>query len=220
VERGYYFGPTADPEVLSSVESALSVLADLGAEIVDVRIPELELTTTAAETIVLSEAASVHQASIRQNGALYNPRTRLRLEIGEMVLATDYLRAQALRQRLCRAMKDTYTAHRLDALVGPTLGTLPLPVADLPARRGPSSRTLSLPWLPYTSPFNLTGQPALTVCTGFVSGLPVAMQIAGRPFDEETVLQIGHAYQSATVWHQRLPVAPWGVTANGVTTET
>lgn len=213
IERDYYFGPAAAPEVVASVEAALTVLRELGAEVVEVQVAQLQLATVAAETIVLSEASSVHQASLRESAEKYDPRTRLRLEVGELVLATDYLRAQSLRGQLCRAMKAAFVDHRLDALVGPTLGTLPILLSDLPARRSPSSKTLSLPWLPYTSPFNLTGQPALTVNCGHSGGLPVAMQIVGRPFDEATVLRIGHAYQMATDWHLALPVLPWGVPA-------
>jgi aspartyl-tRNA(Asn)/glutamyl-tRNA(Gln) amidotransferase subunit A len=213
VERDYYFGPSAAAEVVTSVEEALTVLRALGADVVDIDVPQLQLATAAAETIVLSEASSVHQASLRESAEKYDPRTRLRLEVGELVLATDYLRAQSLRGQLCRAMKATFAEHRLDALVGPTLGTLPILLSDLPARRSPSAKTLSLPWLPYTSPFNLTGQPALTVNCGHSDGLPVAMQIVGRPFDEATVLRIGHAYQTATDWHMRLPIMPWGVSS-------
>lgn len=207
VERNYYFSSGA-PEVLEAVEAALSVLTELGAEVVEIRVPELEQATVAAETIVLCEASSAHQASLRRNPDRYDPRTRLRLEVGELILATDYLRAQKLRQQLRHAMKSAFTEHRLDALVGPTLGTLPILIDDLPARRPPSSKTLSLPWLRYTAPFNLTGQPALTVSCGNSAGLPIAMQVVGRPFGEVTVLRIGHAYQQATDWHRQLPIDP------------
>jgi aspartyl-tRNA(Asn)/glutamyl-tRNA(Gln) amidotransferase subunit A len=207
IERAYYFASGA-PEVLEAVETALSVLTKLGAEVVEVRVPELEHATVAAETIILSEASSAHQASLRRSPEQYDPRTRLRLEVGELILATDYLRAQKLRQQLRHAMKSAFGEHRLDALVGPTLGTLPILIDDLPARRPPSAKTLSLPWLPYTAPFNLTGQPALTVNCGTSGGLPIAMQVVGRPFDESTVLRIGHAYQEATDWHRQLPIDP------------
>jgi aspartyl-tRNA(Asn)/glutamyl-tRNA(Gln) amidotransferase subunit A len=128
------------------------------------------------------------------------------LEVGQLILATDYLSAQRVRRQLQLSMRDTFRAKRLDALVGPTLGTLPILVADLPSMRPPSKSTLSLPWLRYTGPFNVTGQPALTVPCGEADGLPIAMQIAGRPWDEITVLKIGHAYQTATDWHKRIPL--------------
>lgn len=212
VDRDYYFGTACDRRVAEAVDEGLRVMRTLGAKVLEVRIRELQLTSSAAETIVLAEASSVHQASLRKNTATYNPRTRLRLEVGELILATDYLRAQRLRRRLQLAMKEVFTRERLDAIVGPTMGSLPIALADLPARREPSSKTLSLPWLPYTSPFNLTGQPALTLNCGYADGLPIAIQIAGRPFDEASVLRIGHAYQTATDWHARLPITPVSAT--------
>jgi aspartyl-tRNA(Asn)/glutamyl-tRNA(Gln) amidotransferase subunit A len=206
VDRDYYFSGVGEPLVLSAVEAAIEVLSGLGAELVEVNVPELEHATTVAETIVLAEAATVHRASVSEHADQYDPRTRLRLEVGQLILATDYLSAQRVRRQLQLSMRDTFRAKRLDALVGPTLGTLPILVADLPSMRPPSKSTLSLPWLRYTGPFNVTGQPALTVPCGEADGLPIAMQIAGRPWDEITVLKIGHAYQTATDWHKRIPL--------------
>ena len=61
----------------------------------------------------------------------------------------------------------------------------------------------------YMRPFNLTGQPALSVCNGFdKAGLPLSLQIVGRPFDEATVLRIGNAYERATSWRERRPQLP------------
>ena len=65
---------------------------------------------------------------------------------------------------------------------------------------------MSLEYTRFTNPFNLTGLPALSVPCGFTTqGLPIGLQIAGRPHDEATVLRVGHSYQQVTEWHRRRP---------------
>jgi Asp-tRNA(Asn)/Glu-tRNA(Gln) amidotransferase A subunit family amidase len=104
-----------------------------------------------------------------------------------------------------------YVEQRLDALVMPTLPRVSMPVADMVI-------PVDLPrYIPFTIPWNLTGQPALTVPCGLSfdgpggtdgPGRPVGLQIVGRPFDEAMVLRIGRAYQEATDWHERRPPLP------------
>ena len=98
--------------------------------------------------------------------------------------------------------------QRVDALALPTLPILPprIDQLDQPIRIGSSDFDASSALLRFTFPFNMTGQPALSLpCSFSTSGLPIGLQLVGRHLDEATLLHIGHAYQQATAWHLRRP---------------
>jgi aspartyl-tRNA(Asn)/glutamyl-tRNA(Gln) amidotransferase subunit A len=124
---------------------------------------------------------------------------RLRLQLGFEVWAVDYLEALESQQELRAEMEKQYA--KIDVLVTPTTAFTATRIEDELAASGRESYIARL-----TRPFNLTGQPAISLPCGFDSqGLPVGLQIAGRPFDEETVLRVAHAYEQATDWHLRRP---------------
>jgi aspartyl-tRNA(Asn)/glutamyl-tRNA(Gln) amidotransferase subunit A len=129
------------------------------------------------------------------------------LEMGELILGTDYLRALQLRRRFKHAMRDVFNEQRLDALVAPTTPVTAFPreeLGPLPLSEGGETPLVSM--LHHCSPFDLTGQPALNVPCGFtLAGLPIGLQIIGRPLQESKIFRIAHAYESATDWHHRSP---------------
>ena len=107
------------------------------------------------------------------------------------------MQAQRLRTRLQADMADVL--RRVDLLVTPTS---PKPAATFAAVYDPTYETPRS----NTGPFNMTGLPTLALPCGFsTSGLPLSMQITGRPFEEATVLRVGHTYEQATDWHKRHP---------------
>jgi Asp-tRNA(Asn)/Glu-tRNA(Gln) amidotransferase A subunit family amidase len=113
-------------------------------------------------------------------------------------------------QRLRRAFSDGVRAlmQRVDALVLPTLPIVPprRNQLDQPILLGDREFDAASALLRFTFPFNMTGQPALSLPCGFsTSGLPIGLQVAGRHLEEATILRIGHAYQQATDWHTRHP---------------
>ncbi|MGH7847094.1 MAG: amidase family protein, partial [Candidatus Binatia bacterium] len=116
---------------------------------------------------------------------------------GAFLGASDYI--QALRARAALNQQIRANFAQVDAFATPTMPRPPETFAALDpeeANRRPN----------FTNPFNLTGLPAISVPCGFTpSGLPVGMQIAGRPFDEATVLRIAHSYEQATTWHEQRP---------------
>lgn len=196
VERGFYFGPQLTDPARAVAEAALAVLERLGARLVTVQIPELETAAAVGRTIISVEASYHLGRWLRQGAREIGPGIRSALELGELISGTDYLRATQARRALIERMRETFRRHRLHALVTPTLARTAIPIAELPGE----------PRLPFTIPFNLTGQPALTIPAGFgPDGLPIGVQIAGRPWDEPTVLRIGHAYQTVTNWHLAIP---------------
>ncbi len=122
---------------------------------------------------------------------------RARFRIGGVFSASDYVQAQRCRQWVKREFADVM--RRVDLLVTPTM-TQPAPAFEgydaASTIRGPS----------FTAPFNVTGMPAISVPCGFTaSGLPVGLQIAGKPFDEPTVLRAAYTYQQHTRWYEQRP---------------
>jgi aspartyl-tRNA(Asn)/glutamyl-tRNA(Gln) amidotransferase subunit A len=198
VDRERCFGPFVEPQTLGAVERALGVLRDLGAEVREIALPLLDVATAALNTIHLSEAHTYHEARIRARPDLYGPTLRAYLRLGALTGVADYLRAQQVRQKIRREMLTALEA--VDAIAAPTSVTLP-PRLDA---QGAAAERFSRPSL--TAPFSLAGVPAMSVPCGFsADGLPIGLQIAGRPFDEATVFRVAGAYEQATPWHAMHP---------------
>jgi aspartyl-tRNA(Asn)/glutamyl-tRNA(Gln) amidotransferase subunit A len=127
------------------------------------------------------------------------------LQLGRALGARHYLAAQRLRTRLYEEMRGALGAA--DLLATPTT-TLPAPAIDtLDTLDGGIEPGTIDALTRLTGPFNLTGLPALSVPCGFTaSGLPIGLQLVGRPFGEADLLAAGHAFQQATEWHRRRPV--------------
>jgi aspartyl-tRNA(Asn)/glutamyl-tRNA(Gln) amidotransferase subunit A len=203
LRRFYHDWPDLDPEVRAGAEAAYAVLRDLGAEIVDVDAPALDLAQ-AAWSPFPTEMYEYHAETVRRSPELYRETTLPRLYMGALFTAEDLLHAQRLRARLAREVAGLL--ERVDALIfpgssGPALRFEEINVSELVR---PGNR--------YTAPWNLTGSPALVVPSGFNrGGLPLSIQLVGRPFDEATLLRIGQAFEQATDWHSRRPdEAAWG----------
>ncbi len=195
VPRDYFF-EGIDAEAAQAFEAALGTLRTLGAEVRDVTIPSLA-ATPAFMLILTAEAFAYHERDLRERPELYGDVLRERILTGALVTAAEYAQAQRLRARLCVETADAL--RRVDVLATPTTPrpATPFAVAQDPNLGFPRS---NMP------PFNLTGSPALALPCGFSSsGLPLSLQLAGRPFEEALVLSVGHAYERATPWHARRP---------------
>jgi aspartyl-tRNA(Asn)/glutamyl-tRNA(Gln) amidotransferase subunit A len=192
-----------DPEVDVAVRAAVDVLASAGAEVEEVDpgfsdpVDAFHVLWFAGEAKVLSSYGAIDDLADRIDPGLH--RTAL---IGLRYSASDYLDAMAVRMSLGGLMGRFH--QRYDVLVTPTLPLPAFPVGiDVP---GGSVSPDWTSWTPYTYPFNLTQQPALSVPCGFTgAGLPIGLQIVGARHTDALVLRVGQAYQSATDWHQRTP---------------
>jgi aspartyl-tRNA(Asn)/glutamyl-tRNA(Gln) amidotransferase subunit A len=183
-----------DADTAHAIEDSLRVLRDLGASISDVRIEAPEAYNNAADPIIRAEGYAVHEQFLRKSAELYGTTSRQHLMSGAFVQGIDYVNAQRERRRLMDALK--VTMEDIDVLV--------LPTARYPAPHRDQEQPLGGPF--YTRPFNLTGNPALSVCNGFSQrGLPIAMQIVGRLFEDDQVLSVGNAYEQATSWRKQRP---------------
>ena len=200
----HFFPEYTDPEVKNAFTAAVKVLEGLGAHIEEVKLPVLENAWSVAQVIINGEANVWHEPYLQTQAEDYAPEVRKFLERGQPTLAMDYVKAQQTKAQLRQEMIAVF-AH-LDAVLTPG-ALIPAPPHEARSVMIAGREVRLLPALiSATCPFNLTGQPALTVPCGLTaSGLPLALQIIGKPFDEATVLQIGHAYEVHTSWHEKQP---------------
>jgi aspartyl-tRNA(Asn)/glutamyl-tRNA(Gln) amidotransferase subunit A len=206
VPRGYFYEPI-DPEVGAALETALGVLRDLGAEIQEVSFPSGASALDIYPFIHRPEAASFQEDYIRAQPEDYGADIRPSVELGALVLATDYLRAQRLRRAMRQELEGVLT--RVDALVTPTTRAPASPIGRPFTQLGGQPASGTLINTGNTVAFNLTGSPALAVPCGLsADGMPLGLQLVGRAWDETTLLRIGAAYQQATTWHLQQPRLP------------
>jgi aspartyl-tRNA(Asn)/glutamyl-tRNA(Gln) amidotransferase subunit A len=200
-----YFYDRALPEIEEIARATLQVLADLGAELIEIDIVEIEHAATAAAVIYYAEATAYHDDEfVAGRGGLFTDRVRRFLELGNFISARDYLQAQRYRTFLGRIVAAHF--HDVDLIVTPTLPISATPLGQSTIDIRGIEQPVYLALLRNTEPFNLTGLPALTVPCGFSkAGLPIGVQIVGRPFEEAAILRAGDAFQRATEWHRRSP---------------
>ncbi len=198
-------GGAAGDEVAAGVHGALGVLREAGASVGDATLPLFEWGGLISNALADSEAAHVHRRWIRERPQDYDFATRRRLLASSLIPATAYVKLTRLRTLMRR---DVMAAlDRFDVLVLPTQ---PEAAPKIATETGLTSKEAVMRQFfgsrSHRSPFNLAGVPAMAVPCGFTEGgLPISMQIAGRPFDENTVFRVGYAYQQRTGWHERRP---------------
>ncbi len=194
-----------DPAVVNALEHAFDVLRSLGAILEDVRLRPAKHYSDVKVTIAESELFNVHAATLRSRPGDFGEDFLGRALGAVLISGPDYVAAQRERRLMLQEFGAAY--QRFDAFVTAT--------APAPAPAFGAWRTEQF-WqrASFTTPFNVSGGPALSLCMGFSpAGLPLGMQIAGRPFDEATVLRIGHAYEQATPWRSRRPALKPGAIA-------
>ncbi|HTI50961.1 MAG TPA: amidase [Planctomycetaceae bacterium] len=201
-----WFFEALDPEVASAVTQALDTVKSLGATLVEVHLPHLEEALGAHRAIIFPEASAFHQSYLAGRAPQYGDDIRPLLLGGQFLPAVDYLQALRVRRRIRREWAQVFDG--IDALATPTSPiTAPnfgAQTADLPGGPKPLVRA----FLDLTLPFNLSGHPALSVPCGFSqAGLPIGLQLVGKPFGESALLRIAHQYQQETAWHKRVPGA-------------
>jgi aspartyl-tRNA(Asn)/glutamyl-tRNA(Gln) amidotransferase subunit A len=208
-----HFWDRIEGRVEPVVRQALRDLEGAGARVEDVSVPHM---AAALGAILVTEMASVtawHDKYLKQpdRRARYCPEVRWLMDAGKFIFATDFLKAQRLRRVLIEEVRAAF--DKVDILATPSLPLCAWEVsASHVAIAGQPEHVLHACWR-FTYPWNLTGLPALSVPCGFADGLPVGLQLVGRPFGEATILRVGHAYQEATRWHETRPPDPVGPAA-------
>jgi aspartyl-tRNA(Asn)/glutamyl-tRNA(Gln) amidotransferase subunit A len=202
-----FVGPL-DPAVRQAWQSAMLVLKEEGASVVNVDLPRP--TMDLYRTIQMPEASLAHAQKGWLTTALndYTERTRERLLQGQHISAVDYLQAQHERRIFSSAVRSVL--QRVDALVLPTLPVPAITMAQIDAdiSIGGVTENATVALLRLNMPFNLAGMPAISFPCGFTTNtLPIGLQVVGKSFEEATILRIAHAYQQLTDWHKRaIPV--------------
>ncbi len=202
VPSHYFFEDFVDDEIKASVRAAIDLMASNGAEVVELSMPWVGKGRPINFGVILPEAVSIHEKMISEHADLYSPAVRSRVQSGLNVSAIDYVRAQRARQwfnhQVAEAMKQ------VDVLVTPTVPIRTLTIDECTPSPGNPGAGSELPM--FTGVFDVTGQPSHSIPCGFSeNGMPIGMMITGHPFDEATVLRVGHAYEQLTDWHQRQP---------------
>ena len=205
VPEGYYF-EGLHPEVERATREAIEIIGKLGTRTERLTVTDPEPMVVACNNkMVSAEAAAIHSRILKERPGDLQPAVLARLAPGLRVSAYDYIQGSRLRAQLTREfITDVFS--RTDVLVAPTIPEAAPALAeaksgttdDVVKRMGRFSRL--------TRPFNALGLPVLSVPCGFsAAGLPIGLQIVGRPFDEATVLRLGHAYEEAAGWTGRRP---------------
>ena len=199
--------PNLDPEFRETVAKAISVIGELGASSEDVSIPLAPNAGALTMSILNVEWANLHRPLFEPNFDELDHNNKIRFLTGSIIPAQAYYKAQKIRAVLRQQILDAL--EKVDVLVLPTGPVTAPPVESVP---GIESKEHSLTGLAgrisFTGPFNLAGTPAISVPCGFsAAGMPMGLQIVGKPFDEETVLRVAHAYEQNTDWHNcRAPI--------------
>jgi aspartyl-tRNA(Asn)/glutamyl-tRNA(Gln) amidotransferase subunit A len=218
-----YFVPGMDPEVEQAVRQAVAVLEALGAVQVPVRLPHTEYAIATYYLVATAEASSNlgrydgvkygHRAAgaahlidmymkTRREG--FGPEVKRRIMLGTYALSAGYYDAyylKALKARTLIRQDFTRAFESCDVILTPTSPTAAFRVGE----KADDPLQMYLADV-FTISANLAGVPGISVNCGFTKeGLPIGLQLIGKPFDEATVLAVAHAYEQATPWHTRRP---------------
>ncbi len=179
------------------IDAAMDVYRGLGAEVSDVTLSPMSEYHAVGSVILTSEAYAVHQPWLKTRFNDYGELFRDRIALGAFMSSADYVQAMRRRRMLCIEVRDAMADY--DILVSASQPG-EAPRIDSVPKWG----NLEKPSL--TMPFNVTGNPAMSVCTGYgEGGLPVCMQLIARPFAEPMLFRAGHAYETATGWRGKRP---------------
>ncbi len=197
-----YFSEQVDPEILNAVQEATGVLADCGAAIVREprNVPFAEDSFQTNRTVLSAEAATFHRERLQTRAGDFGADVLMRLRSGAGISTADYAWARRRQVELRRSLELYFS--EVDLLAMPT-------TRAVAPRFKSNGIAMAQHLTAFTAPFNLTGFPAISLPCGLTrEGLPIGLQLVGRPWEEARLLQVAHQYQLATDWHKRQPPPP------------
>ena len=203
-----HFLDGADPEIAGAFDAALRTIEDLGATPRDVALPVIPTVIAYAGIVSRVEAASIHARSVRRTPWLYTPSLLARLYASLAIPAVYYSEAVSRRGALLRAFGEQ-VFRAADVLAVPTLRCRVPTLAETDVDTEPAehAEAIMAELTANTRPISYLGLPAISIPCGFDSnGLPIGLQLIGRPFAEPTLLRLADAYQRESDWHLRRPV--------------
>ena len=183
----------------------MKTFEDLGAHIIEVPIEHIAYNTAPMLTVEASEPSTYHQRWVREQPESYANDVRTMLETGEFYLATHYINAQRYRRLLRNEFMEGF--KQCDLYITPTLAYTALPIGQTEFEADGTMHDYLGVQMQFTGLPSLTGLPGMSVPCGFDDqGLPVGMQLIGRPFDEAFMFRVGAAFQQVTDYHTKTPV--------------
>ena len=192
------FGKIYDPEVSAAFEEAVRKLSGLGVAVSDAKLPDYPYDETAVLVIVVEAAAAfeplITSGRVRE---LVEPGARWAGDAAKSISGVDYVRAMQARRLIQQAFDEMFRQY--DLLISPTMPIVAAKLTDKLETAFAYTDSLG-------SGGNLAGLPALSMPCGFSkAGLPIGIQVVGRPWDEARILALGRLYQENTDWHRRRP---------------
>jgi aspartyl-tRNA(Asn)/glutamyl-tRNA(Gln) amidotransferase subunit A len=196
-----------EPDVAAALDAALAALRKLGAKIVKVELPDQTAISSAALIVLAVEATSCHAPWLRTRAADYGPQVRNRLENGLAYSAVEYL--EALRWRGPALATHLAAIGDVDVVIAPASRAAAPTIKESDIGGAPEAEAVIQSITRLMRPVNYLGLPDLVIPAGqSPQGLPIGLQLIGRPFGDETLIALGTAFQAATDHHRRIPTPP------------
>ena len=197
----------ASKPVVQGVMDAAALLASLGAEVEEVSLPLAPVSGVASRIISAVERSSLHPEWLRDRPDDFHHNTRVAFSVGELIPSQVYYKAQKLRTLVREQTLEAL--QKFDVLLMPVA---PVPATIMNLNPGIESKEAAVNALTegsYRGLFSMVSGPAMSICCGFTTEggnkLPLALQIAGRPFDESTLMNVAYAYEQNTAWNLERP---------------
>jgi aspartyl-tRNA(Asn)/glutamyl-tRNA(Gln) amidotransferase subunit A len=179
------------------IDAALDFFRKEGAEVRDITLSPAADYHAVGYLLMVTEAFTLHAPWMRKHFKDYGELFRDRVALAATVSGPDIVQATRRRRVLCREMADAMS--ETDIIVSASQPGEAPKIAEVP-------KWANMEKPSFTMPFNVTGFPAISVCTGFgEGGLPVSIQLAGKPFSEPLLFRAAHAWEAATPWRQKRP---------------
>lgn len=193
-----------DGETAAILQDTIATLTHIGIKVVEVDLPNQLQLAGASQLVLATEASATHKRWMIERPQDYGAQVMMRLQNGLAVTGVAYL--EALRWRGPALAAHLAAIAGVDAILAPVSPTAAPTIADTDIGDGPGAEALIQRVTRFARPLNYLGLPALSIPAGFTkAGLPVGMQLSGRPFDEATLLTIGAAFERATEYHAKCP---------------
>jgi aspartyl-tRNA(Asn)/glutamyl-tRNA(Gln) amidotransferase subunit A len=202
-----------DDDVVVVMQAARDVFRNLGATIDDVTLPFVRDCVPLFRAVSSPEIAEVHHDNLRRVPDRFGEFARMRLDLGSVIPAIDYIHAQRLRRRMRSEFRELFESF--DVILGPARATRAdkpeMPTSGAWSSQPSEGKEIDI-WRiapEYSGIYNLVGIPAVVIPAGFsTEGTPIGLQLAARWFDEARLLSVAHAYEQVTDWHRRRPPHP------------
>lgn len=201
----HFFFERTDPEILAAVDRVKSYLSKLGVVLVPVTLPDLERSRTVSLTVQMPEALSAHSPYLQQRGNLYSQEFRAGLALGQYLLAEHYIKAKRMIELYRRETNAVF--EDVDVILTPATPEIAPKIGTVKSIRDGVEEAVGNAITRFTTFFNMTGHPAITLPCGLHSeGLPLGVQLIGRYDDEAMILAVAHAIECDAAFSIPLPV--------------